>query len=150
MSKTADCNCSTGCTNKRCSCNKAFEGCDTETCGCTECKNPYNEVDPEAYSTCALDHIENVKNLSDEERETEHDLPCGDTSLRLEQLLDTYACDGCGEEYWFSFCLNEPVQDCVQWRMWHCENCDRCTYGVTRPCEYCGRDGPMAEEAVEF
>lgn len=28
---------------------------------------------------------------------------------------------------------------CRDWREWHCEECNKCTYGVTLPCENCGK-----------
>jgi hypothetical protein len=30
---------------------------------------------------------------------------------------------------------------CRDWREWHCERCNKCTYGVTFPCEHCGAEG---------
>lgn len=155
MSEDTTCGCGTGCTNKRCSCYKQFEGCDGDACTCTDCENPYNEIDPEQYSTCALDHIEHVLDLSDEELSDEQKLPCGHQRVPLNDLLGWYECSGCEQLYYYSFCWDQPVQDshdwhckpcgaCREWREWHCDNCDRCTYGVTQDCSQCGKASPMA------
>lgn len=155
MEKQVNCQCQTGCTNKRCSCNKRFEGCGKH-CECSGCDNPYNDVNREEYATCALDHIEQVQELSKEEREETHQLLCGHRSVKVEHLLDTYECPDCGSYYWYSFCRNGPEPDsqtwhcqhcgeCRDWRWWHCDDCNKCTYGVTLECEHCGKDGPMAD-----
>ena len=64
-----------------------------------------------------------------------YELPCGCEKVALIDLLGDYSCSKCGEVYWYSFCWDEVVQDSCTW---HCEKCNRCTYGVTLACEGCG------------
>ncbi|MFQ5616982.1 MAG: hypothetical protein ACE5GO_11065, partial [Anaerolineales bacterium] len=103
-----------------------------------------------------LQNIQEYKDLTEEELAFVYELPCGDASVPLKDLLTGYTCEGCDEEYWYSFCWHAPVQDshtwhceicdsCKDWREWHCEDCDKCTYGVTLPCENCGTAGPYAD-----
>jgi len=152
MEKNHHCNCKSGCKNNRCACFKNNEPCD-DKCGCTDCQNPFNEIDVENYSTCALQNINIVKALSQEELDEEHELPCGCETVKLKDLLNEYECKECESVYWYSFCWNCVVQDdctwhceicreCRDWREWHCERCNKCTYGVTLPCEHCGKKGP--------
>lgn len=152
VKKEVSCNCKSGCRNRHCACLKNNEPCG-EGCGCVDCQNPLNGVDVAALSVCAIQHIEIYKALTAAELATEYELPCGDESVPLRELLKEYHCQGCGETYWFSFCWNDVVQDgntwhceicrqCRDWREWHCANCNNCTYGVTLPCEHCGQPGP--------
>ncbi len=110
----------------------------------------------EKYSSCALQNINIVKALSQEELDEEHELPCGCENVKLKDLLNEYECKECMTVYWYSFCWNEVVQDdctwhcetcgeCKDWREWHCEICNKCTYGVTLPCEHCGKKGPYQD-----
>lgn len=51
-------------------------------------------------------------------------------------------------EYWYSFCRNAYATDvntthiacgeCADWREWHCGTCNKCTYGISVPCDVCG------------
>jgi hypothetical protein len=154
MEKEEHCNCTTGCTNRRCTCLKNNEPCG-EQCGCVDCQNPLNNVDVENLTVCAIQNIREYKALTENDLEAMLELPCGDGSASLRKLLRGYDCPGCGEEYWFSFCWNDVVQDsctwhceicgeCRDWREWHCDNCNKCTYGVSLPCEHCGQPGPFA------
>ena len=142
MEKTVHCRCKTGCRNRRCICFRNNEPCD-ENCGCTDCNNPFNGVDIEDLSICALQNIEEYTELSKDE------LPCGCEEVSLKKLMADYICSKCDEVYWYSFCWDEVVQDsctwhckicgtCRDWREWHCKECNKCTYGVTLPCEHCG------------
>ncbi len=155
MKKNYHCNCRSGCINSRCSCYKNQEPCD-DKCGCVECRNPFNGIDVEEYTICALQNINIVKNLSQEELDEEYKLPCGCEKVKLKYLFKKYECNVCGTEYWYSFCWNVVVQDdcswhcerckvCRSWREWHCENCNKCTYGVTLPCQYCDEEGPYRD-----
>jgi hypothetical protein len=110
MIKNYVCNCKSGCKSSRCSCYKNLESCD-EKCGCVDCKNPLNGVDIGRYSNCALQNIDTVKDLSQEELNREYKLPCDCEKVRLEYLLNKYECKKCGEVYWFSFCNNRVEQD---------------------------------------
>jgi hypothetical protein len=152
MEKNHNCNCKSGCINSRCSCYKNQESCD-DKCGCVECQNPMNGIDIDEYSTCALQNINIVKNLSEEELDEEYELPCGCEKVKLKYLLKEYECKGCGTQYWYSFCWNVVAQDdcswhckvckeCRDWREWHCKNCNKCTYGITLPCRHCSEEGP--------
>ena len=148
MIKTVHCKCKSGCRNRRCVCVRNNEPCD-EKCLCIDCQNPLNGVNVEDLSICALQNIEDYKDLSEEELEEEYELPCGCEEVPLGKLIRYYSCSKCGEAYWYSFCWEEVIQDsctwhceicgvCRDWREWHCEICNKCTYGVTLPCEHCG------------
>ena len=141
------CRCRSGCQNNRCTCFKYRQPC-TVNCQCSDCQNPFNDLDITKMSTCARDNVYKYKALSDTELDAQMELPCGCGSVPLRKLLDKYLCKGCDEEYWYSFCWDQVVQDnctwhctdcvrCRDWREWHCENCNRCTYGITLPCENC-------------
>lgn len=93
------------------------------------------------------------KPLSNEELKTEHELPCECESVALEDLLSVYHCEECDEPYYYSFCLNQVVEESGFWHCnqcktcresteWHCEKCGDCTYGLTLPCDSCGRKSP--------
>ena len=148
MEKTTHCTCKSGCQSKRCKCFKNLESCGEE-CGCIDCNNPLNGVDLDKLSTCTIQHIHEYKSLTDDDLEKRYELPCECEEVALKDLLGSYACQRCGELYWFSFCWYVVVQDsctwhcnicgaCRGWRMWHCDNCNKCTYGVSLPCEHCG------------
>ena len=153
MEKETNCNCKSGCTNRRCACLKNNEPCD-EACTCVNCQNPLNGVNLEALSVCAIQNIDRYKALSEAELAEEIELPCGCETVPLRNLLGDYDCQ-CGETWWYSFCWGDVAQDsctwhceicgeCRDWREWHCERCNKCTYGVTLPCEHCGKKGPYA------
>jgi len=155
VKKEHRCNCKSGCTNNRCSCLKNNEPCDS-SCGCTHCKNPLNGIDLSGLPVCTLQNIQAYKRLSERQLDTPLALPCGDTEAPLRELVKGFICSDCGEEYWYSFCWEEVVQEgdtwhceicreCRDWREWACERCKRCTYWVTMPCEHCGNtEGVMA------
>ena len=154
MEKEVQCKCKSGCDSRRCACLKHNESCD-EACGCTNCRNPLNGVDVDALSVCAIQNIAIYKSLSEAALKALHELPCGHASVPLKQLLGAYTCQGCKEDYWYSFCWDAVVQDgdtwhceicgtCRDWREWHCDDCNRCTYGVSLPCENCGAQEPYA------
>jgi len=150
MEKEHHCTCTTGCDTYRCGCLRKNEPCG-EGCDCVDCQNPLNGVDVEGLTVCAIQNIEKVKALTDEELAERYELGCGHESVPLEDLLGKHACQTCGTAYWYSFCWEWVVQDdctwhcedchhCRDWREWHCDACGRCTYGVTMPCEHCGND----------
>ncbi len=155
MEKEVSCKCRSGCRNKRCACLKNNEPCG-ETCSCVDCRNPLNDVDVEALSTCAIQNIAAYKALSEEALAVAYALPCEEERVPLKQLLNDYNWQECCDIYWYSFCWQDVVQDsdtwhceicnqCRDWREWHCDNCNKCTYGVSLPCEYCGAAGPFAD-----
>ena len=148
MEKSVHCRCKSGCRNRRCICVKNNECCD-EKCLCVDCQNPFNGVNVDDLSVCAVQNIEAYEDLSEEDLEERYELPCGCEEVRLGDLMGDYSCSKCGDAYWYSFCWDEVVEDscswhceicgaCRDWREWHCEQCNRCTYGVTLPCEHCG------------
>lgn len=150
MEKEYHCNCKTGCDTYRCSCLKHNEPCD-ENCGCVDCRNPLNGVDVDNLTVCALQNIDIVKNLTEEELAERYELPCGHKNAPLKDLIPGVYCEECAVDYWYSFCWDAVVQEgntwhcedchqCRDWREWHCEVCDKCTYGVTLPCQHCGND----------
>lgn len=150
MEKTVHCNCKKGCQDRRCKCKRYNEPCD-ETCGCIDCKDPYNGLPVGDLSLCALENIEEYLELTEEELKEELDLPCNCERATLEDLIYEYKCTKCATLYWYSFCWGEVAQDdctwhcqecreCRDWREWHCESCNKCTYGVTLPCKYCAKE----------
>jgi hypothetical protein len=152
MIKSVKCNCKGECRTRRCKCFRAGEPCGTK-CGCKSCANPLNKVNVEQLSDCAIHNVTDYLELTDAELDALIEMPCGDAPVALRKLVKGYECPGCKEEYWYSFCWNDVVQDsctwhcdrcgqCRDWREWHCDVCDRCTYGVTLPCERCERSGP--------
>ncbi len=147
MEKQAHCNCKSGCQGRRCKCVKNNEPCG-EQCGCKGCCNPFNGVDLNGLTICALGNILRYKSLTNEELEKKYLLPCECDEVALKHLVKNYECKGCNETYWFSFCWGSVVQDscswhceacgaCRDWREWHCETCNKCTYGTMSPCEHC-------------
>lgn len=142
------CRCRSGCRTGRCACVSNRQPCQ-EGCRCSNCKNPFNGLDVTKMSSCAIDHVEQYKAPSEAQPDAMMELPCGCELVPLRKLLDGYRCNECDELYWYSFCLEEAVQDsctwhctecrrCRDWREWHCPRCNRCTYGITMPCENCG------------
>ncbi len=155
MDNRISCNCKTGCTSRRCSCLKNNQPCN-EKCGCENCQNPLNGVDVEALSICAIQNIQIVKDLSQEELDELLELPCGCEKVPVKKLLNLYTCSKCGDQYWYSFYWGEIAEEtqtwhcevcgtCRDWREWHCEVCNKCTYGISLPCENCRRSSRVAE-----
>ena len=155
MNRKIKCNCKSGCTSKRCACLKNNQPCG-EHCGCADCQNPLNGIEVDGMSACRIQNIRSYKKLSNKNLSALIELPCGCEEVPMKKLLDSYTCSKCGEEYWYSFCWSEVVQDnctwhcevcgtCRDWREWHCDNCNKCTYGATLPCDHCGRPGPYAD-----
>ncbi len=155
MEKEYHCNCRTGCDTYRCSCLKHKEPCD-ENCGCVDCHNPLNDVDVDALSACAIQNIETVNALTEQELSKEVELSCGCGTLPLRDLLNSTACPEGGCVVWYSFCWEMVVEDsctwhcedchmCRDWREWHCDTCGTCSYGVSLPCDGCGKLSPMQE-----
>ncbi len=150
MEKDYYCKCRSGCQSNRCQCLKNNEPCGTQ-CNCKDCKNPLNGVDVKNLSLCAIQNIEKYNELSKEDLSKTYELPCGCEEVTLKKLLKSYNCSECDEEYWYSFCWENVVQDscswhceecriCRDWREWHCEECNKCTYGVSLPCENCNSE----------
>jgi hypothetical protein len=155
METIVTCNCKSGCKSRRCACLKNNQPCN-EHCGCKTCQNPLNGLDVEALSVCAIQNINFYNKLSKADLATLLELPCGCEKVFLKKLIANYTCSKCGEDYWYSFCWSDVVQDshtwhcevcgaCRDWREWHCDNCNKCTYGVSLPCDYCGQPGPYAD-----
>ncbi|QTA81976.1 CRC domain-containing protein [Desulfonema limicola] len=151
MEKTVHCKCKSGCKTRRCACLKNNEPCD-DKCKCTDCKNPLNGVDVENMTVCAIQNIDEYKELTEEDLNEEYELPCECESVPLKKVINGYTCSKCGDYSWYSFCWDEVVEDsqtwhceicneCRDWREWHCPECNKCTYGVSLPCEHCGRKG---------
>ena len=106
-------------------------------------------------STCFLANCNSkkYKSLSDEKLKQLHELPCGCEEVALEDLFGIYECQACGEQYYYSFCRKEILEEdhfwhctdcgkCRESAEWHCKKCDDCTYGLTLPCDYCGKKSP--------
>ncbi len=156
MEKYSSCKCKSGCDSRRCACLKEGEPC-SDACNCVNCQNPLNGVDTSKLSDCAIQHIDEYKQLSEIELKRKHQLPCECEQVPLEKLIGEYDCSKCGETYFYSFCWKRVEQDsctwhctvcgtCKDWREWHCEGCNKCTYGVSLPCEHCNPDGDMIDD----
>jgi hypothetical protein len=154
LTKTVRCSCKGRCNSRRCKCLKSGEPCG-DACGCSGCQNPLNGVDVSQLGVCAIQNVLQLKQLTEEQLGKPLLLPCQHARVPLGELIQRYECKSCnGEEYWYSFCWNDVVQDsctwhcevcgqCRDWREWHCETCNRCTYGVSLPCERCGDSSGM-------
>lgn len=155
MNKNTPCQCTSACQTKRCACLKTGRACTAE-CRCENCKNPFNSRDPnEELSDCARDHIKKVNALSILSLNQTHELPCGCGNASLKSLLEDYICKQCEEVYFYSFCLGDVIDINGFWHCaacdacredgeWHCKKCNTCTYGLSLPCEYCGKKSPYA------
>lgn len=152
--KKIGCQCGSRCQNNRCQCFKAGQLCSAQ-CRCQQCKNPLNQIeDVKSLSNCARAHIKTVNERSAVHLKKQYKLPCGCGRASLNDLLETYHCDGCDELYYYSFCLNKVVDEHSMWHCydcgtcredseWHCKHCDSCTWGVTLECEHCGSESPF-------
>jgi len=77
MNKNTPCQCTSECQIRRCSCLKTGHAC-TAGCRCENCKNPFNNRDPEEYlSDCARYHIKKVASLTPQNLKKKYALPCG-------------------------------------------------------------------------
>src|SRR5205823_4373423 len=95
-----------------------------ETCSCVDCKNPFNNIEnADQLSDCARHHITRVVLLSEKKLSQEYELPCGCESAVLKDLLEDYACSRCDESYYYSFCMNEVIDNNS---MLHCRACGIC------------------------
>jgi len=153
MNKNITCQCKSSCQTRRCSCLKSGQACTTK-CQCKNCKNPFNNRDPdERLSDCARHHINKVNSLTTLRLSKEYELPCGCVNAKLKNLLEIYTCQGCSEPYFYSFCLGDIVDMNSMWHCTvcgtcrddghrHCENCNKCTYGLSLSCENCGKKSP--------
>src|SRR5262249_16181609 len=143
------CQCKSGCNSQRCACLKTGTS-RTEDCRCHQCQNPLNGMDLEHCSLCLIQNIHAYKALSQDVLDSIYALPCAHAELPLKTLLIGYECPACIETYRYSLCWDNVVEEeqtwhgevcgtCRDWREWHWEHCHRCTYGVSLPCERCGR-----------
>jgi hypothetical protein len=109
--------------------------------------------DIEWLSDCTNAHQKKYLSLSEKERNKKHTLPCGCEEVALKDLIESYVCEGCDEVYFYSFCLKEVVDEnsfwhckacntCRETNEWHCKKCNDCTYGLTLPCDRCGKKSP--------
>jgi hypothetical protein len=124
------------------------------TCSCVNCKNPFNTIqDADQLSDCARDHITTVALLSEKKLNQKYELPCGCEHATLKELLEDYRCPECDEVYYYSFCMNDVMDNNSMWHChacgtcredgeWHCKHCNECTYGLTLKCENCGKKSP--------
>jgi hypothetical protein len=147
------CQCTSECQTRRCSCLKLGQACTTE-CRCKNCTNPFNSRDPEEkLSDCARYHIQKVVSLTPKNLNKKYALPCGCGHAILQDLLRDYLCPECDELSYYSFCLNELIEENDMWHCnscgtcreiteWHCKTCNKCTFGLTLPCEHCGDKSP--------
>ena len=153
MSTAFICQCKISCKTRRCACLKSGSACGVG-CLCKSCNNPLNNLEGiEDLTACVLQHIARYQALSEKEKSTKHDLPCGCHKVRLKDLFHDYECPTCEETYFYSFCFKEVVQTddiwhcracgtCKESSEWHCKRCDECTYGLSLPCDGCGKKSP--------
>ncbi|CAF5068699.1 unnamed protein product [Rotaria magnacalcarata] len=71
-------------------------------------------------------------------------------SLISDQATDIYyslcqndVCDSGNDWHW------SIRRKCMDWRVWHCDKCNRCSYGSSLPCERCG-DSNTDSELSDF
>jgi hypothetical protein len=159
MNKNNPCQCESECKTKRCPCLKEGRACTAE-CQCQQCKNPFNLIDTAIQlSDCARAHIKTVVSLTPLRLKKEYEVPCGCGSASLKSLLTNHLCHGCDEMYYYSFCLGDVMDENSMWHCdacgtcredgeWHCKRCNTCTYGITLPCEYCGKKSPFAPRGL--
>lgn len=111
----------------------------------------------ESLTACAASYIQRSGKLSPKKLSQKYQLPCGCETVSLGQLLDEYACSECDESYFYSFCLKEVVEEnnfwhckpcdaCKEVAEWHCKKCNDCTFGLTLPCDGCGKKSPYMPE----
>jgi hypothetical protein len=104
-------------------------------------------------SECAVAHLRPIAKLTKEQLQQEYKLPCGCEKITLLELIQGYACSGCDEDYFYSFCQKAVVEsnntwhcvtcgDCKEASERHCKFCNKCSYGLTLPCENCGKKSP--------
>ncbi len=110
------CKCKSGCINRRCACLKNGQAC-TDECQCQRCQNPLNGVDTTNLSMCVIQNIQAYKALSQTALNRAHQLPCEHANVPLKTLLTGYECTECSEDYSYSLCWNEVVQEN---NSWHC------------------------------
>ncbi len=116
--------------------------------------NPFSDREnANPLSDCAQGNIKKVQALSTMTLAKKYDLPCGCASVSLKDLLENYACEGCDEPYYYSFCFDDVMDTNSMWHcdvcgtcsddgVWHCKHCNKCTYGLTLRCENCGKKSP--------
>lgn len=103
---------------------------------------------------CALGHPRKLKALTKDQLRKKYELRCGCEAVALQELLSEYTCNGCGETYFYSFCIDRALaindmwhckkcKKCKESSEWHCDNCGECTYGITLPCDICGEESPF-------
>lgn len=152
MKNTAACHCQSACKNKRCPCLRAGKSC-SASCQCANCENSLNGPEAAPLSDCARDHITKISRLSERALNQEYELPCGCEKAMLKDLIEEYTCSGCGEIYYYSFCVSEAIDAHSMWHCldckvcredseWHCKRCNDCTYGLTLKCDSCGKKSP--------
>lgn len=102
---------------------------------------------------CTSCNIKKYTKLSDDQLKHEYELPCGCEKVTLENLASIYQCGECEGLYYYSFCLEEVVEEDNTWHCkscgtcresseWHCKKCNDCTYGLTLRCDGCGKKSP--------
>lgn len=113
--------------------------------------NPLNNIDNiDELNPCILANIKQYQELTKFDLEQKFELTCGCEEATLKDLIFGYECTQCGEEYRYSLCWDNVVEEnhswhcqdcgkCKEYREWHCDHCGRCTYGLSLPCEDCGR-----------
>ncbi len=108
------------------------------------------EINTDDISDCARRYLTKSRSKQAKKLDSKCELPCGCEEVAINDLLDSYECTECETTYFYSFCWNEVAQEgdtrhcsacgkCRDWREWHCAHCNECTYGISLPCEGCGR-----------
>jgi len=113
------CQCVTGCDSLHCQCFKRGQPCD-QSCGCHNCANPLNQQ----LSPCAVYQLEEYRQLPKEKLFESIELPCGCETVELIQLLNSYQCNRCNQNYWYSFCYETVVPEGSTWECEICGNCN--------------------------
>jgi hypothetical protein len=117
--------------------------------------NRVDKKNPLPFTDCAHHYLTTKTKKVAVNPDYRVELPCGCESIEIKNLIEVYECTQCGENYFYSFCWEEVVQEgdtwhcqdcrtCRDWREWHCKKCNDCAYGLSLPCDSCGRKPPKA------
>lgn len=80
-------------------------------------------MDTDSLTTCCLANTKKHQSLSAEKLKKPHELSCGCEEVALEDLLSICECQECGEQYYYSFCRKEILEEN---HFWHCRECGTC------------------------
>lgn len=74
-------------------------------------------------SKCAQYYADNYAEASERMLDNMIPLPCGCGEVSVRELVSAYTCATCDKVFWYSFCLEQVVEEDMTW---HCEICGSC------------------------